>query len=179
MSRQVLDEYEDDLIGIGNPVTLINAVYEERCEACGFTQKVIPDLDGLIAAVAASRALHPLKLRGEEIKFMRKALEVSAKDLAALMNVAPETISRWENNREPIAPGTEKFLRLLVAGLLREKAPEIDCGVDVTGEIAKMKIAPVCSEKGKPLMCFERTKVRFAPSKGTVTRWDRSVDEAA
>src|SRR5689334_2170966 len=157
VKRTVLEKYEDDLIGIGRPVALINSVFEERCEKCDFTQIVVPDLDGLIAAIAASRALHPLKLRGEELRFMRKALEVSARDLADVVGVTQETMSRWENNHDPISPTVEKLLRLIIGGLLSKKAPAIDFDVKT---IADMKIVPVCSDAKKPLMCFERLKMR-------------------
>jgi transcriptional regulator with XRE-family HTH domain len=38
---------------------------------------------------------------GAELKFARKALGLRQTELAEYLGVEPETISRWENNRDP------------------------------------------------------------------------------
>ena len=176
VTRTVLGEYEDDLIGIGVPVRLVDSVIEERCDECGVVVgREIPDFDGLVAAVAVSRALHPLKLRGEELRFLRKALEVSAKELAEIIGVTQETMSRWENNRDPITPAMEKLIRFMVVVYLGDKAPAIDFDPK---DVADMRIVSVCRDCAKPQMCFERVKVRVKPHR-TEPHWDRLPGEAA
>jgi transcriptional regulator with XRE-family HTH domain len=39
---------------------------------------------------------------GEAFRFMRKVLGIPAIELAELLDVAPETVSRWENGKLPI-----------------------------------------------------------------------------
>jgi transcriptional regulator with XRE-family HTH domain len=39
---------------------------------------------------------------GDSFKFMRKALGMTAIELAQAFNVAPETISRWENEQREV-----------------------------------------------------------------------------
>src|SRR5262245_38204473 len=83
--------------GIG--VELVNgAVKRRECAKCGAHCGAveIPDPEGLTAAVVVARATDALKLNGREIKFMRKAMEFTAKELADLLDVTEETISRWE-----------------------------------------------------------------------------------
>jgi len=174
-TRRVLSEYEDDLIGIGMPVVLVNSVVEVSCEACGVAEREIPDFDGLVAAVAVSRAMHPFKLRGEELRFLRKAMEVSGKELADVIGVTPETMSRWENNRDPITPAMEKLIRLMVIARLGEKVPAMDFDPK---EVADMRILSVCQDSAKPQMCFERVKVRVRPHR-TEPHWDRRLSDAA
>ena len=102
----------------------------------------IPDLDGLIAAVAVTRAMQPTKLLGVDIRFMRKAIGISGKALAASMEVKPETLSRWENSKEVIGPTSEKLLRMVTVGALAQKAPAVDIDMQV---IVDMRILSVRS----------------------------------
>ena len=100
----------------------------------------IPDLEGLIAAVAVTRVIHDLKLNGGEIRFLRKAVAMTARTLADRLEVTPETVSRWENGKDPIGPTSEKLLRLIVGDELSQKAPAIDFD---SAEIVRMRIQSV------------------------------------
>jgi transcriptional regulator with XRE-family HTH domain len=95
-------------------VYLSSAVRETRCERCGYIDSVeIPNLEGLIATVAVTRVMLPLKLRGREIRFLRDALEMTAQELCEhALKVTPSQISKWENDKEPIGPHSETILRL-------------------------------------------------------------------
>ncbi len=41
---------------------------------------------------------------GKTLKYMRGALAMKAQDLALLVGVKPETLSRWENEAQPVNP---------------------------------------------------------------------------
>src|SRR5258706_1274507 len=84
--------------------------------------------DELRAAAAMLRCLTPIRLRGSEMKAMRKILDLTLADLAKRMGerTAPETISRWESEAQPMGGYAEKSLRLLICEELRESAPGID-----------------------------------------------------
>lgn len=84
------------------------------------------NLEGLIAAVAIARVAAAQELSGNEIRFLRKALGWSSRELAAKLEVRDETVSRWENEKEPIGATSEKLLRLIVAQFLGDKAPALD-----------------------------------------------------
>ena len=51
-----------------------------------------------VAAELMTRGLRS----GETFRFMRKALGMKAADLAQVMNVAAETLSRWENDQREV-----------------------------------------------------------------------------
>jgi transcriptional regulator with XRE-family HTH domain len=134
----VVERYEPDNLGISG-VVLINAAEEERCSICGEVESVlIPNLQGLIASAALCRIKNALKLRGDEIRFLRKAMEMTGTELAGKLGVRKEAISRYENNAEPMAPEREKILRLVASGSLRRFSP-----IRVsTEEIISMRIRP-------------------------------------
>jgi putative zinc finger/helix-turn-helix YgiT family protein len=136
---------ENELQAMG--VVIAGAASRRVCEACGLSSIVIPDLPGLLAAVAVYRATIPVKLQGHEIKFMRKSMEVSAKELAELLEVSQETVSRWENDRAPMGSANEKLLRLMTLFKLAEHAPGVHAR---PGEVSRMKV-PAVSEPGKKL----------------------------
>src|SRR5262245_41966797 len=76
----------------------------------------IPKLRGLLAAAAVARCLMPIRLRGWEIKAMRKIMKLTLAELAKRLDerTATETVSRWESEAQPMGSYVEKLLRLLV-----------------------------------------------------------------
>ena len=72
----------------------------------------IPDLDGLLRTIVLTRVLHPRRLMGADVKFIRKALGVKQKVLASKIEMAPETLSRIEAGSHPFAVVNEKLLRI-------------------------------------------------------------------
>jgi transcriptional regulator with XRE-family HTH domain len=54
-------------------------------------------LNDLIAKEVLSK---PLKLKGDEIRFLRKNLRLPAKDFAEKLRVAITTYSKWENSKQ-------------------------------------------------------------------------------
>ena len=82
---EVQPQYEETSLGL--PVVLMNAVEIKRCPNCGEILSVkIPDLQNLIAAMGVMRVGNPLKLAAMDIKFLRKALNITAR--AALKHFA-------------------------------------------------------------------------------------------
>jgi putative zinc finger/helix-turn-helix YgiT family protein len=123
VSMRILPHYKDLQIGVA--VDLINAVEEITCKSCREQEVSFPDFNGLLAAIAVLRVRTAIKLNGEEIKFLRKALELTAKKLAVHLGMREETISRWENGKENMSPPAEKLLRVLVAETLADQTPGI------------------------------------------------------
>jgi transcriptional regulator with XRE-family HTH domain len=105
---------------LGVPVTLSNAVSVARCPNCGSIEStLIPNLNGLIASAAVERVAIPIKLNGQEIRFLRKALNLSGQELAETLGVRNELISRCENGAEPLGPHLERNFRAVVFLRLR------------------------------------------------------------
>jgi putative zinc finger/helix-turn-helix YgiT family protein len=84
-----------------------------RCAQCNETYVDGPALERfeLRAAVELAKAG---ATSGEVMRFMRKALGFRAIDLAELLDVAPETLSRWETGKQPIEHRAMALLDSLV-----------------------------------------------------------------
>jgi putative zinc finger/helix-turn-helix YgiT family protein len=83
------------------------------CEVCGESSYAGEDLRRFELAVA--RKLADLgEPNGEAFRLMRKSIGVKAVELAQLLNVAPETLSRWENGKLAMDEGAFLILGDLV-----------------------------------------------------------------
>ena len=125
---RVLEEYDATPL-IGLRAVVINAAVKSDEE----DTVEVPKLRELLAAAAIVRCLMPIKLRGYEIKAIRKIMQCTLADLAKKMgeNTAPETVSRWEAEAQPMGGYAEKVLRLVVCEKLKAEAP----GVEYKGEM--------------------------------------------
>lgn len=86
-----------------------------RCGACGETYTADADLERV--ELAAAKALADSgEVTGETFRAMRYALGMNAKALAELLDVAPETISRWERGERE----ADRFAWLTVAALVAD-----------------------------------------------------------
>jgi DNA-binding transcriptional regulator YiaG len=132
---RVLPRFLDKLMGVR--VLLINSAFE--AEQDGEKVPVVPDIQGLEAAVAVARVTVPDKLSGREIRFLRKAMCKKAAELARFLDVTPETFSRWENDREVMSTNAERVFRLRILNSLRSCAPGVKAKVDA---VLEMKISP-------------------------------------
>ena len=128
VTRKRLDTYEETLLGLPYSVYVHDAVIEERNAATDeLLGHIIPNLDGLAAAVATIRAQMPEKLSPAEIKFMRKALDQTGQEFAKNVGVDPATLSRWENGAQTPDKHMERLLRHYVWDALRSVAPAVAC----------------------------------------------------
>jgi DNA-binding transcriptional regulator YiaG len=171
---RTLPEYRNDAL-MGLPgVVILNAVEEIRCRKCGHVAATgFSNLEGLLAAVAVARVTAPQKLSGRDVRFLRKALGWLSRELASKLEVRDETVSRWENGKEPVGPTSEKLLRLIVAEFLGEKAPAIE----VNGQrIASMRIQRVRPASKPVEMRFRAVEIKVARRRERV--WEQ-VRQAA
>ncbi len=101
-----------DTLGAPFGVILRNGVTKNTDSKTGEEIVTIPDVVGLIGAVVRARATHPRKFSGAEIKFVRDALSVQAKNVAEFLDISPEHLSRCENGGKVLSAATEKQFRL-------------------------------------------------------------------
>lgn len=66
-----------------------------RCEDCGEMTTASEDLARAEQVVAHALATHG-PMTGSAFRHMRNALDITRADMARLVDVAPETVSRWE-----------------------------------------------------------------------------------
>ena len=77
-------------------VVRVAGVSAIRCGACG--ESVLDGADlGRAQLLAGAEAMARGLRDGGTFKFIRKALGMRASELGSLLDVSPETISRWEN----------------------------------------------------------------------------------
>ncbi len=84
------------------------------CQGCGDYEVQIPNIDLLHGVIALDLASQHEKLRAEEIRFLRVHLGLSGIQLAHVLSVEPETVSRWERGRADMKLTNERFLRILI-----------------------------------------------------------------
>lgn len=96
------------------PDVLLRAVVRHRCPTCGTAAVDIPDLRGLVGAVAHLLAAKPSRLTGREVRLLRNHLGWSFEECARRLGVTPETQSRWENGHQPVNAVADRLLRTLV-----------------------------------------------------------------
>lgn len=105
----------------GLPNILLLGVEFRVCPSCGEEERVMPRLAQLHRVIAEAVAEKAAHLSGAEVRYLRKHLGWSGEQFAEVMGVRPETVSRWENDKEPIGGGYERALRLMA---MRERPVE-------------------------------------------------------
>lgn len=98
--------------GLDN-VTLMDMEID-TCTQCGEELYTYPRLEELHRVLAFALATQPSRLRGSEIRFLRKYLGWSGTEFSRQMGVDRATVSRWENAKERMGTTAERLLRMMV-----------------------------------------------------------------
>jgi len=127
-SKLLKREDVSDIVGL--PVVVLDAAreFDEDDEpAIG-----VPHLEELSAAAAVTRCQMAPRLRGRELRVMRKMLDLTqpalGEALGGIANVA--SMSRWESEAMAIDDRAEKLLRILVCQRLAPRAPGVSFDLD-------------------------------------------------
>jgi DNA-binding transcriptional regulator YiaG len=111
--------------------TYTGEVAATRCSKCGEELVSGPGMvifdNALTAQLARSGAIGPMGFR-----WLRGRAALEAKQLAALLDVSPGTVSRWENGRKPL----ERRAVALVAALALEASGEHARTRELLGRLA-------------------------------------------
>lgn len=75
---------------------------------------------------------------GEAFRFMRKSLGLRGTDLADLLDVAPETVSRWETDKRAVHRGAYA----LVASLVRDRIEGRESTLDALQALRRPVVLP-------------------------------------
>jgi DNA-binding transcriptional regulator YiaG len=110
---KTLATYEPN-IGAPFKVILENAVKQTFSHEGKLLDTCIPNMGGLLKEVALARSLIPRKFTPAEIKFVRKAVGLKATELADLLGISAEHLSRCENGDRALSISAEKLLRVIV-----------------------------------------------------------------
>lgn len=101
------------------------ALPAQVCASCGATYFADADVAGFDLQVAATLAESGIK-DAEALKFMRKVTGLNGKEFAELLEVRPETVSRWEQAKRPIDRSTYALIRQLVFDCLHGSTSTAD-----------------------------------------------------
>jgi putative zinc finger/helix-turn-helix YgiT family protein len=88
-----------------------------KCPVCGNVDPLIPRVTELHRVLAQAIIREPYRLNGSEIRFLRKYMHMTAEKLASVMNVDKTTISKWENDQDPIGDQSDRLLRLIALSI--------------------------------------------------------------
>ena len=158
--RQALEEHDvTDLIGLR--VVVANTAHEITDED-GETSIEIPDIEELAVAAAVARCLMPFRLTGVELRAIRKIAGWTAADVAMRMGekTSPETISRWENEKQPMGGYAEKVFRLVICEELKDRAPAVSYNGEAIARLVVLDPWRVDPAFQVPPLVFEPVKVR-------------------
>ena len=98
-----------------------------KCDACGNVDPIIPDVNDLMRALAWHCATQKYRLSGEDVRFLRKYLNMSGVEFAQLLGVDKSTLSKWENDDDPVGTANERLIRSVALSLgdgLKERSEE-------------------------------------------------------
>ncbi len=87
----------------------------------------IPNVRHLHQAIAHAIVVRASGLAPEELRFLRTEMGLTQAELAAILNVAPLTVGRWERGETPCETSAECLIRLIAASRLKigvELSPE-------------------------------------------------------
>jgi putative zinc finger/helix-turn-helix YgiT family protein len=124
----------------GLPYVTLVGVEVRRCKACGEHEVVIPKIELLHRTIALLIVGKKTRLTAAEVRFLRKYLGWSGVDFAKHMGVTPESVSRWENDREQMGPVADRLLRLMVVTRSPVSDYELDTLADLEDESAPLRL---------------------------------------
>lgn len=106
---------EDESVSVGGH-TFTGAISAERCPQCGETYT---DANGhtAFARSVAKTLIDAGEVSGPVFRFFRHTLGQTGASLAALLGVAPDTVSRWERGERDV----DRLAWATVAGLVLDE----------------------------------------------------------
>jgi len=90
------------------------------CQACGNVDPVIPKVNEILRKIAEAIVEKKYRMTGAEVRFLRKFLGMTAGQFCHLLHIDKTTISKWENDEDPIGQQSDLLIRSLV--LLKDEA---------------------------------------------------------
>ncbi|MGN6147479.1 MAG: helix-turn-helix domain-containing protein [Rhizomicrobium sp.] len=164
--KELLLEIYDATVHVGLRTIIHNAAIQ-RTEGDEETIEV-PKQRELRASVAVARCLMPIKLRGHEIKAMRKILGQTMEEFAKSLDerTAAQTVSRWESDAQPMGGYAEKMLRLYVCEELQSEAPGIEYNAKMISHLKVMDPWLVNAEYEVP--AIELKMIELKEQSGTI-----------
>lgn len=111
-ARVVRGDYEFKESGL--PGLVLLDIELIKCGKCCNVDPVLSRVDDLMHVAAVAILEKPYRLQGEELRFLRKHIDVNQEEFARLLHVDKTTLSKWENNEDPIGVQSDLLARAMV-----------------------------------------------------------------
>jgi DNA-binding transcriptional regulator YiaG len=85
-----------------------------KCGKCGNVDPILFRVDELMHVATVAILQKPYRLQGEELRFLRKHIDLSQEEFAKLLRINKTTLSKWENNEDPIGLQSDLLARAVV-----------------------------------------------------------------
>ncbi len=97
----------------GIPDLWLRGITVYRCRKCGAELPEFPNPRLLHRGIADWLAEKLFPLTGPEFRFLRKQMALSAREVAEIMGVRRESVTRWETGAETIGAPSDRLIRLI------------------------------------------------------------------
>ena len=108
-----------------------------KCNECGNVDPILPGMTSLMQCLARAVISKPWKLAGEEIRYLRKYLGMTADAFGKHLGVDKTTVSKWENDHDPISDTSDRLVRAVALamgeGLLADSGEAVRKFPDIRG----------------------------------------------
>jgi putative zinc finger/helix-turn-helix YgiT family protein len=121
MCRTIQNQYRYLESGLSNVVLDRIAVYV--CE-CGEYVVGLPNIQSLHASIFEKIVRKKSPLRGVELRFLRREMEIKSADFAKMLKVHPATLSKWESGDQAISEEHDKLIRFAIVLRVSEIAKQ-------------------------------------------------------
>lgn len=111
-ARIVRGDYEFKESGLRD--LILRDIELVKCGKCGNVDPILFQVDELMHIAAVAILQKPYRLRGEELRFLRKHIDLNQEEFAKLLHVDKTTLSKWENNEDPIGVQSDLLARAVV-----------------------------------------------------------------
>ncbi len=96
-----------------------------KCSKCKEVIADIPAMNELHTLIAINLVKKTSMLTGKEIRFLRKEMDLKANELAHILGVVKQTVSRWENDKENISRYSDRLIRMIYIQILQQRCNKV------------------------------------------------------
>lgn len=141
----------------GLDCVVLQGIEIAHCDKCGNEDPIIPRMNDLMRLLCVAVLAKPRRLTGKEFRFVRKYLMKTGEEIGRMLGVNKTTVSKWENNEDPIGDQSDRLFRcvaLLTGEGLAEKMDEMIVCLLERGIDSERKPAPINIEINSAQMSY-------------------------
>jgi putative zinc finger/helix-turn-helix YgiT family protein len=101
----------------GLDYVILNNIELIHCDMCGNEDPIIRRSKRLMQQLLIGVASKPEPLEGQDLRFIRKQLGLTQEKFGALIHTDKTTVSKWENDADPIGPQSDLLIRSVAISL--------------------------------------------------------------